>query len=139
MAQVNAIHLHMMKLLAAKGGRIDAVFFCPHAPEEHCDCRKPQPGMMSDIALRYGVDLKNVPMLVDTERDLHAAQAAGCPPHLVRSGRAAQANDETVAQWLAGVPGARSHADLAAFATHLLAAGAPPASHSLRPVAAAGA
>jgi D-glycero-D-manno-heptose 1,7-bisphosphate phosphatase len=75
MASVNAVHLRLMKMLAAKGGRIDAVFFCPHAPEEACDCRKPQPGMMFDIARRYGVDLKQVPMVADTLRDLQAAQA----------------------------------------------------------------
>ena len=77
MASVNAVHLHMMKLLASKGGRIDAVFFCPHAPEEHCDCRKLGVGMMKDIARRYGVDLATVPMVADTPRDLGAAIAAG--------------------------------------------------------------
>lgn len=120
MASVNAVHLHMMKLLAAKGGRLDAVFFCPHAPEEECACRKPMPGMMLDIALRYGVDLTTVPMVADTPRDLEAARAAGCLPHLVRSGRAALVTDAEVAQWAAAVPHTVVHDDLASFAQYLL-------------------
>ncbi|MGM9487081.1 D-glycero-beta-D-manno-heptose 1,7-bisphosphate 7-phosphatase [Ideonella sp. YS5] len=120
MAAVNAVHLQMMKLLAAKGGRIDAVFFCPHTPEDNCECRKPLPGMMRDIAERYGVDLEDVPMVGDTLRDLQAARAAGCPPHLVRTGRAAHLTEEELAPWLAAVPGMVVHDDLAAFASHLL-------------------
>jgi D-glycero-D-manno-heptose 1,7-bisphosphate phosphatase len=57
----------------AVGGRIDAVFFCPHTPEDGCDCRKPLPGLMLDIGRRYGIDLKQVPMVADTLRDLQAA------------------------------------------------------------------
>jgi D-glycero-D-manno-heptose 1,7-bisphosphate phosphatase len=120
MAVVNAVHLHMMKMLAAKGGRLDAVFFCPHAREDQCDCRKPRPGMMHDIAQRYGADLKLVPMVADTQRDLEAARAAGCPPHLVRSGRASLVSEAEIAQWLAAVPGTTVHDDLASFAAHLL-------------------
>jgi len=120
MATVNTVHQHMMKLLMGKGARIDAVFFCPHAPEDHCDCRKPLPGMMRDIGLRYGVDLKNVPMVGDTLRDLEAARAAGCPPHLVRTGRAAQVSEAEIAQWQQAVPETLVHADLGAFAEHLL-------------------
>jgi D-glycero-D-manno-heptose 1,7-bisphosphate phosphatase len=58
MAAVNAVHAHMNHLLLAQGGRLDAVFFCPHTPEEGCGCRKPLPGMMRDIGQRYGVDLR---------------------------------------------------------------------------------
>jgi D-glycero-D-manno-heptose 1,7-bisphosphate phosphatase len=120
MASLNAVHVHMMKLLAGHGGRIDAVFFCPHTPQENCDCRKPLPGMMRQIAQRYGVDLADVPMVCDNERDLLAAQAAGCPPHLVRSGRAASAGDAQVAAWCAQVPDTTVHDDLAAFTEALL-------------------
>ncbi|MBP6675280.1 MAG: D-glycero-beta-D-manno-heptose 1,7-bisphosphate 7-phosphatase [Vitreoscilla sp.] len=120
MASVNTVHQHMNKLLMAKGGRLDAVFFCPHAPEDQCDCRKPLPGMMKDIGLRYGVELRNVPMAADTLRDLQAAQAAGCQPHLVRSGRAEQLGEAELAQWLLAVPETLVHADLGAFAEHLM-------------------
>ena len=119
MTSVNAVHQHMMKLLAEKGGRIDAVFFCPHAATEQCECRKPAPGLMHDIGERYGVELHTVPMVCDTLRDLEAAKAAGCQPHLVRSGRAAEADDATIAAWLQAVPGTAVHADLSAFAEHI--------------------
>ena len=120
MATVNAIHAHMMRCLVKVGGRLDAVFLCPHAPEDHCDCRKPLPGLMTEIGLRYGIDLKQVPMVVDTLRDLQAASAAGCEPHLVRCGRVAQLNDDQVQQLAAQVPGTQVHTDLAALAEHLL-------------------
>ncbi|HEX5684500.1 MAG TPA: D-glycero-beta-D-manno-heptose 1,7-bisphosphate 7-phosphatase [Ideonella sp.] len=120
MSAVNAVHLHMMKMLAAKGGRLDAVFFCPHTRDDGCDCRKPLPGMMHDIAQRYGADLSQVPMVADTLRDLEAARAAGCPPHLVKSGRASLVTDAELAQWAAAVPGTVVHDDLASFASYLL-------------------
>jgi len=120
MASVNAVHLHMMQRLAAVGGRLDGVFFCPHTPEENCDCRKPKPGLMRQIGQRYGIDLRTVPMVCDTLRDLQAAQAAGCEPHLVRSGRAADLDDAQQAGIVAQVPGAEVHADLGGFVDFLL-------------------
>ncbi len=126
MASVNAVHAHMYKCLMAVGGRIDAVFFCPHTPEEGCGCRKPKPGLMHDIAKRYGIDLKQVPMVADTLRDLQAAAAAGCEPHLVLSGRAAGLGPDEVQGILDQVPGSRVHDDLPAFAEQLLTRHAAP-------------
>jgi D-glycero-D-manno-heptose 1,7-bisphosphate phosphatase len=123
MSSVNAVHAHMMRILHGLGGRIDAVFFCPHTPEDACECRKPLPGMVHDIGRRYGVDLGHVPMVGDTLRDLLTAQAAGCPPHLVRSGRAAALDDAQLQSMVEQVPGTVVHHDLAAFATHLLESG----------------
>ena len=125
MALVNAVHAHMMQLVQRAGGRIDAVFFCPHTPEDHCECRKPLPGMMHDIARRYGLDLANVPMVADTLRDLQAAAAAGCQPHLVRSGRAAHLDPNTLSGMQQQVPTARVHTDLGAMVDHLLSLPAP--------------
>lgn len=121
MSSVNAVHTHMNRLAAVEGGRIDAVFFCPHTPEDQCDCRKPKPGMILDIGRRYGVELSEVPMACDTLRDLQAAHAAGCEPHLVRCGRCATLPLEQIQQIVAQVPGTRAHASLGAFAEHLLA------------------
>ena len=120
MAAVNAVHAHMMRSLQGFGGRIDAVFFCPHTPEDNCDCRKPLPGMVLDIGRRYGVDLRQVPMVGDTLRDLQAAHTAGCEPHLVRCGRAALLDAEEIAELLVQVPGTFVHRDLGELATHLL-------------------
>ena len=121
MAAINAVHAHMFKCLVAVGGRIDAVFFCPHPPEDRCDCRKPQPGLMLDIGKRYGIDLKQVPMVCDTLRDLQAARAAGCEPHLVRTGRAAALDAEQLQQLIGQVSGTQVHDDLPALAEYLLA------------------
>lgn len=120
MASVNAVHAQMLRQLVAVGGRIDAVFFCPHTPEDGCDCRKPLPGLMRDIAKRYGIDPKHVPMVADTLRDLQAAQAAGCEPHLVLSGRAATLDAAQIKHLVEQVPHTQVHVDLAAFADHLL-------------------
>jgi D-glycero-D-manno-heptose 1,7-bisphosphate phosphatase len=132
MSAVNAVHAHMHHELQVQGGRIDAVFLCPHTPEEGCNCRKPQPGLALDIGRRYGVDLATVPMVGDTARDLFAAAAAGCQPHLVLSGRAAQLGDEQVAALLGPVPGAMAHASLGDFVDHLLQRDATPDSISGR-------
>jgi D-glycero-D-manno-heptose 1,7-bisphosphate phosphatase len=121
MTSLNAIHQHMQQMLLAKGGRIDAVFICPHVPEEQCPCRKPLPGLMLQIAKRYSVDnLSRVPMVCDTVRDLEAAQAAGCEPHVVRTGRAATLGDEDIAALTAPFAGVHVHASLAAFADFVL-------------------
>jgi D-glycero-D-manno-heptose 1,7-bisphosphate phosphatase len=121
MSSLNAIHQHMMQSLHAKGGRIDAVFICPHVPDDQCSCRKPLPGLMQQIAERYGIDdLSRVPMVCDTARDLQAASAAGCEPHLVRTGRAAHLSEAELASWTAGVGCVQVHDNLAAFADFLL-------------------
>lgn len=120
MAALNAIHLKMGQLLARHGGRIDAVFFCPHAPEDRCDCRKPLPGLFHQIGQRYGVPLRDVPVVGDVLRDLQAGAAAGCQPHLVRTGKAAKMTDEQIAGIVAQVPGTVVHADLNAFVDWLL-------------------
>jgi D-glycero-D-manno-heptose 1,7-bisphosphate phosphatase len=121
MASLNAVHRRMMQLLAAAGGRIDAVFICPHVPEEHCSCRKPLPGLMHQIAERYGLaSLEQVPMVCDTERDLQAAQAAGCEPHIVRTGRAAALSEAELGRWTQGIARVQVHASLAALADYLL-------------------
>jgi D-glycero-D-manno-heptose 1,7-bisphosphate phosphatase len=120
MAVVNHVHAHMNRCLMAAGARLDAVFFCPHTPEENCSCRKPLPGMLLDIGRRFGADLTQVPMVGDTVRDLLAAQAAGCEPHLVLSGRAAGLDGPALEAVTGTVPGARVHASLGAFVDALL-------------------
>jgi D-glycero-D-manno-heptose 1,7-bisphosphate phosphatase len=130
MASLNAIHLEMNRQMMREGARVDAVFFCPHTPEQGCECRKPLPGMMLDIARRYAVDLHQVPMVCDTLRDLLAAQAAGCPPHLVLCGRAANFGHDELARIRAHVPDTRMHASLGAFAEALLADAAAQHAHA---------
>ena len=84
---MNRVHAKMNKLLAAVGARVDAVFFCPHSRDDACDCRKPKPGMFKRIADTFNVDLKCVPAIGDSLRDLQACAALGCQPMLVLTGK----------------------------------------------------
>ena len=90
MGALNAINDKMYRVLAQVGGRIDALFYCPHAAEANCDCRKPKPGMFIDIAQRFNVDLAGVPSVGDSLRDLQAAVTAGAQPMLVLTGKGAK-------------------------------------------------
>ena len=116
MATLNAIHNKMHKAVNQLGGRIDAVFFCAHAQDAGCSCRKPQPGMLLEIAERFKLVLAGVPAIGDSLRDLQAASAAGARPLLVLTGKGRQ----TVAA--GGLPeGTEIHADLAAAVMALTA------------------
>ncbi|QTD45309.1 D-glycero-beta-D-manno-heptose 1,7-bisphosphate 7-phosphatase [Ottowia testudinis] len=119
MAALNAIHAKMNKQLAAAGGRIEAVFYCPHSPDEGCHCRKPLPGLFQQIGERYKLDLTQVHAVGDSERDVQAAVAAGCVPHLVLTGRAPPVQTDPLPPEFP--PSTRVHADLAAFATAFIA------------------
>ncbi len=120
MGTLNAMHIKMNQALAKVGGRIDAVFFCPHAPHEECDCRKPLPGLFEQIAERYGIDLTGRPAIGDSLRDLQAAAAVGCETHLVRTGKCAALDAADIDAVLARVPGTHLHADLAAAAEFIV-------------------
>jgi D-glycero-D-manno-heptose 1,7-bisphosphate phosphatase len=81
------IHETMHRQVRNSGGQIDAVFFCPHGPDDHCSCRKPAPGMLNDIARRLHIELNGVPAIGDSLRDIQAARAAGASPILVKTGK----------------------------------------------------
>jgi D-glycero-D-manno-heptose 1,7-bisphosphate phosphatase len=83
------IHEKMRRSVAEAGGRIDAIFFCPHGPHDNCVCRKPKPGLFLDIARRLRISLLGVPAIGDSLADLHAARAAGAHPILVKTGKSA--------------------------------------------------
>ena len=87
MATLNAIHDKMHRALAQVGGRVDAVFYCPHAADSSCDCRKPRAGLLKEAGRRFNVDLAGVPVVGDALRDLAAAQAVGAQPMLVLTGK----------------------------------------------------
>ncbi len=81
------IHETMLHRVIECGGIIEAVFFCPHGPDDGCNCRKPRPGMFIDIANRLRTDLQDVPAIGDSLRDIEAARAAGATPILVKTGK----------------------------------------------------
>ncbi|MEY4207046.1 MAG: D-glycero-beta-D-manno-heptose 1,7-bisphosphate 7-phosphatase [Pseudomonadota bacterium] len=85
-----AIHQKLHQSAQAVGARIDAIFYCPHAPDAHCDCRKPNPGMLLSIGQRFEVSLHNLPVVGDSLRDLQAAAQVGAAPYLVRTGNGEQ-------------------------------------------------
>jgi D-glycero-D-manno-heptose 1,7-bisphosphate phosphatase len=115
MDTLNAIHEKMVKACAHVGARIDAIFFCPHPADSTCECRKPRPGLLKEIAARYNTDLTGVPTVGDSLRDLQAGVAVGCKPYLVLTGKGAKTRDEALPE------GTEIFPDLAAVAAHLTA------------------
>jgi D-glycero-D-manno-heptose 1,7-bisphosphate phosphatase len=100
---LNAMHRKLARELAVLGAQIEAVFFCPHTPEDRCACRKPEPGLLREIAERLQVDLEGVPCVGDALRDIEAAQRAGAAPILVLTGKG-RATLERHPTKLTGVP-----------------------------------
>src|SRR5687767_1607840 len=90
MATLNAIHDKMHRAVGQAGGRIDAIFYCPHGYEENCDCRKPKPGLLEEVGRRFNTDLRDVAFIGDAVRDLQAAVGAGAQPVLVLTGKGAK-------------------------------------------------
>lgn len=115
MVTLNAIHDKMHKALGQLGGRVDAIFYCPHSADDNCSCRKPKPGMMEEIGHRFGMDMKSSPMVGDALRDLQAGAALGMQPILVRTGK----GEETLAA--GGLPeGTLVFANLAEAVQHII-------------------
>ncbi|SAK44678.1 D,D-heptose 1,7-bisphosphate phosphatase [Caballeronia fortuita] len=116
MAALNAMHQKMNRAVAAVGGRIDAVFFCPHTAEDQCECRKPRPGMLQQIIERFEIDPEDTPVVGDSLRDLQAGAALGFPVHLVLTGKGGKTLKE------GQLPeGTIVHKDLRTFAIDFLA------------------
>jgi D-glycero-D-manno-heptose 1,7-bisphosphate phosphatase len=87
LASLDNIHKKLHKLLAEHGAEVDAIFYCPHGPDDGCDCRKPLPGLLQKIAKSYALDLDAVPVIGDSLRDLESAVAVAAQPVLVRTGK----------------------------------------------------
>jgi D-glycero-D-manno-heptose 1,7-bisphosphate phosphatase len=109
-----AIHDKMLKALAQAGGRIDAIFFCPHTHADNCDCRKPKPGMFREIAARFNAELAGVPAIGDSLRDLQVAATVGAQPMLVLTGKGRKTVDDPALP-----PETLVFPDLAAAAAHI--------------------
>lgn len=83
---LEAIHAKMRDAVSRAGGRIDRIAYCPHRPDAGCDCRKPRPGLLHQLADHYGIQLSGITVVGDSRRDLRAAAAAGARPVLVLTG-----------------------------------------------------
>lgn len=90
-ATLAAIHDHMRAMVRAAGGELAGIYYCPHAPDAGCDCRKPKPGLFRALERELGVSVAGVPYIGDKPSDVDAAEAAGARPMLVRTGRGADA------------------------------------------------
>lgn len=94
MDTLNAIHDKMVRTVTQVGGRIEAIFFCPHTSADDCLCRKPKPGMFQEIAARFNADLSGVPVVGDSLRDLQAGAAMRAQPMLVLTGKGRKTVDD---------------------------------------------
>ena len=108
------IHDALQRAAVQAGGRVDAFFFCPHAADAACECRKPAPGMLLEVARRFNIALGDTYMVGDALRDVQSAAAAGARPVLVLTGKGQKTQAEGNLP-----PGTQVFPDLAAFAEYL--------------------
>jgi len=109
-ATLETLHRNFIQAVEARGGRIEAVFYCPHHPDDGCDCRKPNPGLIHQAQHRFGLDLRATTMIGDSARDIQCGKRAGCGRTiLVRSGL----HDDVPRLRALGLPPDRVAADLA--------------------------
>jgi D-glycero-D-manno-heptose 1,7-bisphosphate phosphatase len=127
-ATLNAIHQKLHNAAQQAGADIDAIFYCPHAADDNCDCRKPKPGMLQTIASRFNTSLKGVPNVGDSLRDLQAGYGMDCVPYLVLTGKGQRTLEK------GGLPpGTVVYPDLASVADSLLKDSVPSPLEELAP------
>lgn len=114
---LSAMHRKMETLLSDLGGQIDALFFCPHAPQDGCECRKPQPGMLHEIIERFQASKAKTIFIGDTIKDIKAAMAVGVKPVLVRTGKGEKTESQLSEYGFADIP---VHHDLASAVDNIL-------------------
>jgi D-glycero-D-manno-heptose 1,7-bisphosphate phosphatase len=125
---LNAIHQKLHTAAHQVGADVDAIFYCPHAADDNCDCRKPKPGMLHTIATRFNTSLKGVPNVGDSLRDLQAGYGVGCVPYLVMTGKGGRTLEK------GGLPpGTLIFPDLASVVDSLLKNSAPAPLEELTP------
>jgi D-glycero-D-manno-heptose 1,7-bisphosphate phosphatase len=121
-----AINDKMIKTVNAAGGKIAGVFYCPHTPDDKCECRKPKRGLFTQIAAHAGQSIDGVPAIGDSRRDLEASAAAGCRPILIRTGNGSNTEAGLLKAALQSAGNIPVFDDLAAAAASLIAAEAQP-------------
>ena len=85
--ELNAMHRKLREELAHFGGHVDGIFFCPHRPDEGCNCRKPATGLFESLSRRFSMPLRGVPFVGDSVSDIQAARSVHAEPLLVRTGK----------------------------------------------------
>lgn len=109
------IHAKMNNEVAREGGRIEAIFYCPHGAGDGCACRKPKPGLLLELAKRLDIELGGIPFIGDSPDDIAAARAVGARAIMLRTGRGKAAEDSA-----SGVDGIEIYDDLTAAASVLI-------------------
>lgn len=112
---LKAMHEKLAQQLDRRGGHIDYIAWCPHRPDQDCDCRKPRPGLLQQIARHFDTSLNGVTMVGDKPADIAAARAAGARPVLVRTGK----GERTLARQ-SGLEGVPVYASLSVFVDDFL-------------------
>lgn len=87
LATLEKIHSKMRQLASDNGTGIEAIYFCPHGPNDDCPCRKPKSGLFKQFAQEYDIELDNIPYIGDSLKDVQAAQAVAARPMLVKTGK----------------------------------------------------
>lgn len=118
MPVLEAIHRKMRQAVTDAGGDLGRIVFCPHHPDDNCDCRKPKPGLFNKLARQYGVPINGVAMVGDSERDIEAAKAVSGRPILVLTGN----GQRTAAAFADKNEEVETYPDLLAVARQLIAA-----------------
>jgi D-glycero-D-manno-heptose 1,7-bisphosphate phosphatase len=100
---LTAIHQKMIQHVETTGGKISGIFYCPHAPDDGCDCRKPKAGLIDQIITRFKTDVVNAPLVGDSLRDLECGVARGCCPVLVKTGKGRRTLEKGLPSALANI------------------------------------
>jgi len=114
LATLDAMHARLRMLVAEQGGEVGLIVYCPHGPDEGCDCRKPKPGMLRTIAAHYQSELAGVWFVGDSKGDLEAALTVDAQPILVKTGKGEKTLNKGIPQ------GTLIFDDLAAIARELI-------------------
>jgi len=88
LSELESVHYMLTETVALNGGEIKDIFYCPHMPEDGCECRKPEPGLIYQAREKYEIDLSSAVMVGDNAKDIECARRAGCGRAvLVKSGK----------------------------------------------------
>lgn len=113
---LNAMHRKLRDLTSLRGGRLEMILFCPHGPADHCGCRKPQIGLLKQVATRATLNLDGLPFIGDSLGDVRAARQAGMVPILVKTGK----GKRTISAGGSDLTGVQVFDDLKAAADELI-------------------
>ncbi|MCP3907114.1 MAG: D-glycero-beta-D-manno-heptose 1,7-bisphosphate 7-phosphatase [Oceanicoccus sp.] len=115
-SDLEAMHKKMHTMVKAAGGNIAAVVYCPHHPDDGCDCRKPKAGLITQIEQQFNTTAKGAFTIGDSLRDLEAGLKKGCIPILVKTGKGQKTLQKIIAEQNASFHNLAVYNNLAAAA-----------------------